>query len=143
MKLIEKLDKPYSEEQRVNFIITQNHNLGYEIRKTETSLEAWGLDDEELLEQQKQQVRGVRNNYLEIFIDSKIKNPFMWDDLTEEDKLELGKYRKYLLDYTKEENWWERNPLTLEEWKYASAATSNVIESEVDEDAMRKEKEVI
>lgn len=67
----------------------------------------------------------------------------MWDDLSEEDKLELGKYRKYLRDYTDEENWWERNPLTLEEWKFSSAATFNVIESEVDEDAMRKEKEVI
>lgn len=69
------------------------------------------------IEVMQQEVRLVRNNYLEQYVDSKIKNPFMWDDLSEEDKLELGKYRKYLLDYTKEENWWERNPLTLEEWR--------------------------
>lgn len=117
MKLIEKLDKPYTEKERVDFIVEQNHNLGYVIIETEESIEAWGLDDEELLEQKKQQVRGVRNNYLEIYIDSKIKNPFMWEDLSEEDKVELGNYRKYLLDYTKEEKWWLANPLTFEEWK--------------------------
>lgn len=54
MKLITELKKPYSEEQRCDFIVEQNHNLGYVIRETEDSLEAWGLDDEEIEEQKKQ-----------------------------------------------------------------------------------------
>lgn len=117
MKLITELKKPYTEKEKCDFIIEQNHNLDYVIRETEDSIEAWGLDDEELLEQQKQQVRAVRNSYLEIYIDSKTKNQFMWEDLSEEDKIILGKYRKYLLDYTKEELWWENNPLDYNMWK--------------------------
>lgn len=116
MEIKSVINKPYTEQQRVDFIVNFNHNLGYEIKETETELQAWGLDDNELLEQQKQQVRAVRNSYLEIYIDSKIKNPFMWDDISEEEKVELGNYRKYLLDYTKEENWWKQTPKTFEEW---------------------------
>lgn len=54
MKLITELKKPYTEEQRCDFIVEQNHNLGYEVRETETSIQAWGLDDEEIEEQKKQ-----------------------------------------------------------------------------------------
>lgn len=74
------------------------------------------VTDNKAIEKKKDDVRATRNYYLEQYVDSKIKNPFMWDDLSEEDKVELGNYRKYLLDYTKEENWWERQPMTLQEW---------------------------
>ena len=47
MELKAKLDKPYTEEQRMDFIVENNHNSGYEIRETETALEAWGLTNEE------------------------------------------------------------------------------------------------
>ena len=65
MEIKATLNKPYTEEQRLQFIVFQNHRLGYEIRETETALEAWGLTDEEKAEQAKQQ----RNNE----IDQKIK----------------------------------------------------------------------
>lgn len=41
------LNKPYTEEQRINFIVEQNHQQGYEIRETETELQAWGYTEEE------------------------------------------------------------------------------------------------
>lgn len=47
MELKEILHKPYTEEQRMGFIVEQNHNNGYEIRETDTALEAWGLTEEE------------------------------------------------------------------------------------------------
>ena len=47
------LSKPYTEEQRMDFIVKQNHQNGYEIRETEEALEAWGADDIEKLEQAK------------------------------------------------------------------------------------------
>ena len=42
------LNKPYTENERINFIVEQNHELGYEIKETETSIEAWGKTDEEI-----------------------------------------------------------------------------------------------
>ena len=53
MEIKSILQKPYTETDRLNFIIENNHKKGYEIRETETSLEAWGYTDNELLEQAK------------------------------------------------------------------------------------------
>lgn len=47
------LYKPYSEEQRLDFISLQNYKNGYEIRQSDLGLEAWGLSDSELLEKAK------------------------------------------------------------------------------------------
>lgn len=65
MEIKAELNKPYTEEQRISFIIAQNHRQGYEIRETATALEAWGYTQEEIEEQEKQK----RNSE----IDSKIK----------------------------------------------------------------------
>lgn len=65
MEIKSTLNKPYTEEQKIDFIVTNNHNLGYEIRETETELQAWGYTQDEITEQEKQR----RNSE----IDSKIK----------------------------------------------------------------------
>ena len=65
MEIKNLLDKPYTDKQRMDFIVSQNHQLGYEIRETETELQAWGYTSEEIEEQEKQK----RNSE----IDSKIK----------------------------------------------------------------------
>ena len=54
MELKTKLIKPYTEEQKLNFIVEQNHNNGYEIRETETALEAWGYTEEEIQAQERE-----------------------------------------------------------------------------------------
>lgn len=51
MEIKAELLKPYTENQRIDFIVEQNHRLGYEIRETETALEAWGYTDEEIIAQ--------------------------------------------------------------------------------------------
>lgn len=53
MEIKATLEKPYTEEEKVNFIIEQNHRNGYEIRETETTLEAWGYTEEEKQEQER------------------------------------------------------------------------------------------
>lgn len=53
MEIKSKLNKPYTESERLNFIVKQNHELGYEIKATETGLEAWGYTDEEQSQQQR------------------------------------------------------------------------------------------
>ena len=59
------LNKPYTDKQRMDFIVEQNHQKGYEIKETETALEAWGYTEEE----QAQKERECRNQE----IDEKIK----------------------------------------------------------------------
>lgn len=55
MEIKSTLNKPYTEKQKMDFIVENNHNLGYEIRETEIALEAWGLTQEEKDQQEKQQ----------------------------------------------------------------------------------------
>lgn len=57
MEIKAKLNKPYSKAQRQEFIVEQNHNKGYEIKETETALEAWGYSAEERQEQAEQKRR--------------------------------------------------------------------------------------
>lgn len=54
MEIKAKLDKPYTEAQRMDFIVEYNHQQGYEIRETEEALEAWGFTEEEKQEQERQ-----------------------------------------------------------------------------------------
>lgn len=54
MEIKATLNKPYTNEQRMDFIVENNHNNGYEIKETETALEAWGYTEKEIQEQDKQ-----------------------------------------------------------------------------------------
>lgn len=47
MELKTQLNKPYTENEKFNFIVENNHTLGYEIKETDEALEAWGLTEEE------------------------------------------------------------------------------------------------
>lgn len=66
-----------------------------------------------VVEQYREQVRSVRNRYLEQ------TDKFMIVDypITDEERELYKQYREYLRDYTLSENWWESNPLKFEEWK--------------------------
>ena len=50
-----QLNKPYTEKQRLDFIVQQNHNKGYLIEETEEALLAKGYTEEELADLQNQQ----------------------------------------------------------------------------------------
>ena len=67
-------------------------------------------------EKLKEEVRNVRNSYLEKYVDP-YQMILRWESLSEENKKEISDYRQYLLNYTIEENWWENNPKTFDEWK--------------------------
>ena len=80
------------------------------------------IDESELTEAKKEYVRAVRNSYLVEYVDGAVSNPLRWADMSEELRQMYTDYRKYLLDYTDGDNWWEQNPKTLEEWKDESIA---------------------
>lgn len=54
MEIKAELKQPYTENERVDFIIEYNHKQGLLINETETELQAIGLDKEEQLQQYKQ-----------------------------------------------------------------------------------------
>ena len=53
MEIKAELIKPYTEEQRIKFIIEQNHRLGYSIEEQSTKLVALGFTQEELNQQER------------------------------------------------------------------------------------------
>ena len=55
MEIKATLQKPYTENEKIDFIVEQNHRLGYEIRETETSLEAWGKTDDDYAKEREEQ----------------------------------------------------------------------------------------
>lgn len=54
MEIKATLNKPYEEKDRLDFIVEQNHQNGYEIKETETALESLGYTEEEKQEQAKE-----------------------------------------------------------------------------------------
>ena len=57
MEIKATLNKPYTEKQRADFIVENNHQYGYEIKETETALEAWGYTEEEEQEQENARIQ--------------------------------------------------------------------------------------
>lgn len=55
MELKSTLQKPYTDIERADFIVENNHQKGYEIKETEDELQAWGADENDLLVLRKQQ----------------------------------------------------------------------------------------
>lgn len=54
MEIKATLQKPFTQEQKNNFIIDYNRKLGYEIRETASALEAWGYTEEEKEQQRRE-----------------------------------------------------------------------------------------
>ena len=75
-----------------------------------------GFIPEKTKEEKQKDVRCVRNQYLEQFIDP-YQLVIRWETLSEVEQESLREYRTYLLDYTDTPDWWEQNPKTYEEWK--------------------------
>ena len=57
MEIKAKLNKPYTDKQRIDFIVSEIHSKGYKIKETETALEAWGLTAEEIASKNKETQR--------------------------------------------------------------------------------------
>lgn len=121
MEIKAELNKPYTDKQRADFIVENNHNLGYEIQETEDALLA--VYNEPTVEELQAEVRAVRNGYLEKYVDPK-QLVMVWDSLTAEEQELYKDYRQYLLDYTEVEGWYLQNPMTLDEWKETNSSES-------------------
>lgn len=56
MEIKATLNKPFTVNQKMDFIVQQNHANGYEIRETEKALEAWGYTEEEKQQQERERI---------------------------------------------------------------------------------------
>ena len=102
----------------LNWIITRNDN---ELEKDyDGNLWEKGYAPVKPQEVKEQEVRAVREQYFIDYVDWYQSKPLLWEEMTEEEKQDISDYRHYLMDYTKQENWWEQNPLNFEEWKNES-----------------------
>ena len=81
---------------------------------------------DEAIEQRKEQVRAVRNQYLEQ------TDKFMIADYPiSDDERELYKqYRVYLRTYPESQDWYKANPKTYDEWKYLQTTNNNDVSLE-------------
>lgn len=94
MEIKATLNKPYTDKQRLDFIVLNNHNKGYEIKETESALEAWGNTQKEIDDQVKQlQILNLKEQLSEL--DLKMIRPLASIQIgtaTEEDTLILQQY---------------------------------------------------
>lgn len=60
MEIKEVLNKPYTDEQKADFIVEQNYNNGYEIIETEEQLQAWGYTEAEKEEQEAERIGNLQ-----------------------------------------------------------------------------------
>ena len=67
MEIKAQLKKPYTEEQRLDFIVQYNHKLGYEIEETETHLNAIGYTEEEKQEKERERLNKLSMTRGDVF----------------------------------------------------------------------------
>lgn len=60
MEIKAKLNKPFTDKQRMDFVVVQNHNRGYELRETDEALEAWGETEEDKKEDEKERIKSLK-----------------------------------------------------------------------------------
>lgn len=56
MEIKTTLQKPCTENERLEFIVENNHKLGYEIKETEEELQAWGYTQEEIAQKEAERI---------------------------------------------------------------------------------------
>ena len=68
MEIKAQLLQPFNEEERISFIVEQNHQNGYEIKETETALEAWGYTEEEQAQKERERLNMLSMTKREMFL---------------------------------------------------------------------------
>ena len=68
MEIKATLKQPYTDKERMDFIVEQNHKNGYTIKETETALEAWGYTEEEKQAQERERIAKLSMTKREMFL---------------------------------------------------------------------------
>lgn len=68
MEIKATLQKPFEENERLDFIVQYNHQLGYVIEETETELQALGYTEEEIAIQERERIAKLSLTKREVFL---------------------------------------------------------------------------
>ena len=68
MQIMAELKKPFTDVERLNFIVEQNHKKGFIIEEVENALLAWGLTDEEKEQKKKERIAKLSLTKREVFL---------------------------------------------------------------------------
>jgi len=68
MELKETLNKPYTDDEAIEFITLNNAVRKYKIVESETALEAWGYTEEEQAEQERERIAQLSLTKREVFL---------------------------------------------------------------------------
>lgn len=68
MEIKATLLKPFTEEDKIKFIVENNHKLGYIIEEVDNALQAWDLTEEEKAEYEKQRISMLKLTKREVFL---------------------------------------------------------------------------
>lgn len=98
MEIKATLQKPYTEKERVDFIVEQNHRLNYEIKETDTELQAWGRTQEEQEQFEEEQRKQQRIAELEEYLKSTDWYAIRFADTREEIPADIKKARQEARD---------------------------------------------
>lgn len=60
MEIKAELTKPYTEKQRLDFIVNQNYTNGHLIKETDKSLQAWGYTEAEIKLKEKERINNLK-----------------------------------------------------------------------------------
>ena len=74
------------------------------------------IGNENIQKAKEKDVREYRNYLLQKEIDPVVSNPVRCESLSEYDKNNYKEYREYLLDWTENEDWWNKKPKTFEDY---------------------------
>jgi hypothetical protein len=67
MEIKATLQKPYTEAQRMEFIVQYNHNQNYVIEETETELQALGYTEAEIEQAEKERIANIALTRADVF----------------------------------------------------------------------------
>ena len=68
MEIKAQLLKPYTENQRMDFVVEYNHNQSLLVEETETALVAMGKTEEELAQEKKERIAKLSLTKREVFL---------------------------------------------------------------------------
>ena len=68
MEIKATLQKPCTEEERMNFVVQYNHNQGYLIDEKEDYLQALGYTEEEIAQQERERIAKLKLTKREVFL---------------------------------------------------------------------------
>lgn len=127
---MKKYAKVINEQNQVEVGLGTNTKFYQSIGMVEMDVEqayngSWYLEGyapEKPIEEKQAEVRAVRNSYLEKYVDPK-QLVLVWEGMSVDERNIYSDYRRYLLDYTDNEDWYLSNPMTLDEYLVADENT--------------------